>query len=135
MSEVAERKGDRKTRNRMLFLLVGAVALVIVAFYSLVDAYVLFQAGQAEQASFSLMIGFVILVFSGSVILRFRKYITLSRSPKAEVMSTVECEKCSFKEIRKFMKGDYVLKAVSSCPNCSESVVVTSIYIEDKANS
>jgi predicted RNA-binding Zn-ribbon protein involved in translation (DUF1610 family) len=135
VSEVAERKDERKKYPRMIFLLLGAIAMVILAFYSLVDAYVLFQAGNADQASFSLVIGVVILVSSVSVIVRFRKYLTLVRSPKAEVMSTVECEKCGFKEIRKFRKGDYVLKTVSDCPNCGEVAVVTSIYIEDKAHS
>ncbi|MFQ6076467.1 MAG: hypothetical protein ACE5Z5_10100 [Candidatus Bathyarchaeia archaeon] len=50
----------------------------------------------------------------------------------AEIFTTTECLKCGFKNIRRFVKGDYVLKTSDSCPKCDEPMTVTSIYTEEK---
>jgi hypothetical protein len=47
------------------------------------------------------------------------------------VVTITECEKCGFRNIRKFESGDYVLKTYDGCPKCEGQMVISSIYHEE----
>jgi len=49
-----------------------------------------------------------------------------------KVISTLECPKCDFKNIRDFQKDDYIFKKTGSCQKCNETMKITAIYREVK---
>lgn len=46
------------------------------------------------------------------------------------VVTTILCQKCGFKNVRDFQRGDYIFKEAEPCPKCSEKMSVASIYRE-----
>jgi uncharacterized ferredoxin-like protein len=51
--------------------------------------------------------------------------------PPPNVVTRIECQKCGFHQIRKFEKGDYVLKNASNCQKCAEPMLIVGIYVEE----
>jgi len=49
-----------------------------------------------------------------------------------DVLTTVECPKCGYKNSRDFRRGDYIFKIVEPCPKCNENMIVSSIYRKPK---
>jgi hypothetical protein len=48
------------------------------------------------------------------------------------VTTTIECKKCSFKNVREFQRGDYIFKEVEPCQKCNDKMLITAIYREVK---
>jgi len=46
------------------------------------------------------------------------------------VITTILCQKCGFKNVRDFQRGDYIFKEAEPCPKCNEKTSVASIYRE-----
>ncbi len=58
--------------------------------------------------------------------------IGLTKQPKSpNVVTRIECQKCGFHQIRKFVKGDFVLKSVKNCQKCEEPMLIMGIYVEE----
>ena len=55
----------------------------------------------------------------------------MAPKPPLKMLTTIECRKCGFKNVRPFAKGDYVFKAVENCQKCNEPMLITGIYIEE----
>lgn len=126
---------EQKKSINTIIILLGAIAIIFVAVYSLYDAFIIFQSGgDTNQANFSLIIGFITLILSFSVITRLRRGLSLSKKSEKKVVTRIECMKCGLKEIRKFNKGDYVLKLIENCNKCAEPKLITAIYAEEKEN-
>ncbi|MHA1961139.1 MAG: hypothetical protein ACW99U_12995 [Candidatus Thorarchaeota archaeon] len=54
------------------------------------------------------------------------------QKPPPPTVTEIRCDnsECTFKEIRDFEKGDYILKPVDApCPKCGGSMTVEGIYI------
>jgi hypothetical protein len=58
-----------------------------------------------------------------------RKRTTMKKEVQ-NIMTTTECGKCGFKNMRKFAKGDYVFKTLGNCGKCNEPMTITAIYAE-----
>ncbi|MFW6117205.1 MAG: hypothetical protein ACOC6G_01300 [Thermoproteota archaeon] len=58
-----------------------------------------------------------------------RKMKSLDIEPPT-IMTTVECRKCGFKNIREFERGDYIFKEMEPCQKCDENMLITAIYRE-----
>ena len=50
-----------------------------------------------------------------------------------EIITVTECQKCDFKNIRKFVKGDFVMKEADDCPKCKKPILITAIYQKPEA--
>jgi len=49
------------------------------------------------------------------------------------IITTIQCSKCGFKNIRDFQRGDYIFKETDQqCPKCNEKMSIASIYREVK---
>jgi uncharacterized ferredoxin-like protein len=47
--------------------------------------------------------------------------------------STVQCQKCGFKNVREFQKGDFVFKETTEmCPKDNLKMIIAAIYREVK---
>lgn len=125
---------EGKSAKRMSFASVAiiliALALSFFAFNQAMYAYVIEK--DVNQGTTLLMMG--VLGLSLSAYLLFQ---TRSRPPRfvfepQRVSTTLACQKCGFKNVRDFQRGDYIFKEVEACPKCGEGMMITSIYREKK---
>ena len=113
--------------------------LVIVLIVFILSLSALFMAVQAivEQTdvlnSYSfLAIGFVGLALSAYMLLQTRGRPSHMALELPRVLTTLECPKCDFKNIRDFQSEDYIFKETGSCQKCNENMKITAIYREVK---
>ena len=111
----------------LVFFILSLVALFI-AVESLIE-----QSGTLNSYSF-LLIGFFGLAISIYMLLQTRgkaMHVTLELP---RVITTLECPKCDFKNVRDFQRDDYIFKETGSCQKCNETMKITAIYREAKKN-
>ena len=117
--------------STFVFMIVLAVmALSIVAFGLAVNAYLV---GQSIVALWLVLIGVIAMTLSVYVLLQSRRAVVTMKLGPAKVMTTVECRKCGFKNVRDFQRGDYVYKELEPCQKCpDDKMIITTIYKEVK---
>ena len=52
-----------------------------------------------------------------------------------QVLTVELCDKCSFKKVRPFKKGDFINKKVGKCTQCKGDLFMTAIFLEDKEST
>ncbi len=84
-------------------------------------------------------ISYMLLLFGflGAAIVTYTLLQTRRRLAKLKIVippvtTTIECKKCSFKNVREFQRGDYIFKEVEPCQKCSDKMLITAIYREVK---
>jgi len=125
---------EAKSAKRMSLVSVAiiliALALSLIAFNQAIYAYMIEK--DVNQGTYLLMMG--VLGLSLSAYLLFQ---TRSRGPRfvfepQRVSATTSCEKCGFKNVRDFQRGDYIFKGAEACPKCGDGMMITSIYREKR---
>jgi hypothetical protein len=116
---------------------VSPFLLVIILIAFILSLSALFIAVQSiiEQAdswnSYSfLLIGFFGLVLSIYMLLQTRIKPMQATLDLPRVVTTLECPKCNFKNVRDFQRGDYMFKESGSCQKCNVPMKITAIYRE-----
>jgi len=120
----------RKISPFLLVIILIAFILSLSALYIAVNS-IIDQTDILNSYSF-LAIGFFGLALSVYMLLQTRgkpMHVTLEL-PK--VITTLECPKCDFKNIRDFQKEDYIFKETMPCQKCNETMRITAIYREAK---
>jgi len=122
------------TTNRIssfVFMIVVAVmVLSLVAFGLAAWAY---MAENLTSAVFLTITGVIAMTLSVYVLLQTRRTAATTKMAPPKVMTTVECRKCGFKNVRDFQRGDYVYKELEACQKCpEEKTIITAIYKEIK---
>jgi len=117
-------------------LRVSPFALVLIIVTAILSVFMIYQgietqAGRGE-GSYLLTLGAVMLAFSVYMLLQLRKNVVRLPLGAQKVISTILCQRCGFKSVRDFQRGDYVFKEVEPCPKCSERMMIASIYREVK---
>ena len=115
------------------FLLVAiliAFTLSISALYIAVDQ-IINQTDLTSSYSF-LAIGFFGLGITAYILFQTRKRPEPASLKKPKVLTTLECSKCDFKNIRDFERGDYIFKEAGPCQKCDQKMTITAIYREEK---
>jgi len=81
-----------------------------------------------------LLLGLTILALSAYMLFQTRKRMFRLGLEMQPLITTLLCQKCGFKNLRDFTRGDYVFKQVEEqCPKCSEKAfAISSIYREVK---
>jgi hypothetical protein len=84
-------------------------------------------------------IGYIVLLFGflGAAIatytlVQMRRRLSKLKIDVPPVTTTIECKKCSFKNVREFQRGDYIFKEVEPCQKCNDKMMITAIYREVK---
>jgi hypothetical protein len=116
----------------LLVLILVAFILSLAALYIAVQS-IIEQTGTLNSYSF-LLIGFFGLALSIYLLLQTRRqpmHVTLELP---RVITTLECPKCDFKNVRDFQRDDYIFKETGSCQKCNETMRITAIYREAKKN-
>jgi len=79
-----------------------------------------------------MLIGFIGLAISAYMLLQTQRKPSRAAFEMPKVITTILCQKCGFKNIRDFERGDYIFKETEPCPKCNEKMMIASIYREDK---
>jgi len=115
------------------------LTMILIAFVlSLTALYIAFDAllnqSEALDAYSFLAIGLGGLAFSVYMLLQIRGKPTQPTLELPRVLTTLECTKCDFKNIRDFQREDYIFKKAGSCQKCDETMTITAIYRQPKKN-
>lgn len=115
----------------ILMLILGAFIVSLAILFVAVDA--LFIQESEDINNYSLLaIGFFGLALSVYMLMQTRGTATNAASALPQVLTTLECPKCDFKNIRDFQRGDYIFKEEGTCQKCQEPMKITAIYREAK---
>lgn len=126
MSEPAA-SATTRVSSFVLMIIFITLALSLTALILAINA---FSYGNEVVAGYLLLIGFVGVALSTYVLLQSKKRIKSLKIETPPIMTTIECGKCGFKNVREFNRGDYVLKEVEPCQKCNENMMITAIYRE-----
>ena len=120
----------RRISPLLLTILLIAFVLSLTALYIAFDA-ILSQTEAMDAYSF-LAIGLGGLAFSVYMLFQTRGNPMQSVLEVPRVLTTLECPKCDFKNIRDFKRGDYIFKKEGTCQKCDETMTITGVYREPK---
>jgi len=127
MSETAP--STRKFSFFFLAIVFITLALSIAAFFQAYDAYML---GEIENVYFFVLIGVSGLALSTYMVFQTRRSALRLAFRPPRIATTILCQKCGFKNIRDFERGDFIFKGTEECPKCKEKTKITSIFREVK---
>jgi len=120
----------RKVSPFLLILILIGFILSLSALYVAADSLV--NQSESFDAYSWLAIGFGGLALSAYMLLQTRSKPMRTVLELPRVITTLECPKCDFKNIRDFQREDYIFKKAGSCQKCSETMTITAIYREEK---
>jgi hypothetical protein len=114
----------------LLVIILVAFVLSLTALYIAVES-IIEQTETLSSYSF-LFIGFFGLALSIYMLLQTRGKPMHLTIELPRVITTLECPKCDFKNVRDFQREDYIFKETGSCQKCNEPMKITAIYREAK---
>jgi len=120
----------RKISSLFLAVIVVTLGLSIVALYQAIESYRNYQ-------DFGAVLNFMMMGVFGLALSTYMLFQTRRRMLKLtvelqRVATTILCQKCGFKTIRDFQRGDYIFREAEACPKCNEKMLIASIYREVK---
>ena len=125
-----EESSQVKISTAFLVIIFLTLILSFIAIYISISAVI--WGGDYTGALSWLLIGFIGLSLATYMLYQTRRRIRILIKPQV-VMTTLLCEKCGFKNLREFKRGDYVFKETDEkCPKCNENMCITAIYREVK---
>lgn len=120
---------ERRLSSIIILIIIVALGLSVVAFYQAISEM---TYGDPTLGSYFALIGVMGIALLTYILFQTRRK-TLSLSLEAQqVATTILCQKCGFKSIRDFQRGDYIFKEAEECPKCNEKMTIASIYREVK---
>jgi hypothetical protein len=125
-------KGEpvRRVSSFYLVIIFGIFILSLSALYIAFDN-IINQIDLPSSYSF-LALGIFGLALSGYLLLQTRAKPKRVIVEMPRVITTLECPKCDFKNIRDFERGDYIFKETGPCQKCDDKMTITAIYREAK---
>ena len=112
--------------------------LLLVVFLTLALSFValIFGATVIEQNTEAswvlLLLGFLGVSLSTYVLFQTRRRLSKLKIVVPPVVTTIECKKCGFKNVREFQRGDFIFKEGEPCQKCNDKMLITAIYREVK---
>jgi len=131
MSEPAP--SGRRISPFLLAVLVITLLLSLFSIYQGLAEYLL-PNGDTGTGSFYMSIGMVTLALSIYMLLQTRRRMLRFVGMEIQPLSTtLQCQKCGFKNLREFQRGDFVFKQTDqTCPKDNEKLTISAIYREVK---
>jgi len=118
-------------RSLQSIIIMLAASLLVLSVYFIYEGFTAFKQGSADYI-YQLMTGMIGVAMSIYMLTQFTRRLHINRqAPPPEIVTVVECRKCGFKQVKKFTKGDYVLKSVENCQKCNEPMLIAGIYMEE----
>jgi hypothetical protein len=91
-----------------------------------------FSYGNEVAAGYLLLVGFLGVALSTYVLFQTRRRMLRLKIEVPTTLTTIECRKCGFKNVREFQRGDYIFKELEPCQKCTDKMMITAIYREVK---
>ena len=129
MTETAE-PPTRRISSIYLAIILVTLVLAVTALFVGVDVYS--KNPENASAGYYMLVGFIGLALSAYMLLQTRRKPSRVTLEMPRVITTIICQKCGFKNIRDFQRGDFIFKEAESCPKCNEKMMIASIYREVK---
>ena len=129
MTETAE-PPTRRISSIYLAIILVTLVLAVTALFVGVDVYS--KNPENASAGYYMLVGFIGLALSAYMLLQTRRKPSRVTLEMPRVITTIICQKCGFKNIRDFQRGDYIFKDAEPCPKCNEKMMIDSIYREVK---
>ncbi|MGD9130399.1 MAG: hypothetical protein PVH73_02355 [Candidatus Bathyarchaeota archaeon] len=114
----------------LLVIILVFFVLSLIALFIAVES-IIEQTDSLNSYSF-LIIGFFGLALSIYMLLQSRRKPMHGALELPRVITTLDCPKCDFKNVRDFQRDDYIFKKTGSCQKCNETMKITAIYREAK---
>jgi hypothetical protein len=129
MTKNATSTGNTKIST---FVLIAIYATLILSVVAIIVAVSAFYEGLIEVTIYLLAIGFIAMGLSGYYLFQSRKHVSNLKLDNPQILTSIECKKCSEKVTREFKRGDYVYKEMEKCPKCDSMGMIVAIYREVK---
>lgn len=124
---------EAETPRRRISYLFLAIIFITLALAALALYQAMIEFENAQDGTSLLLIGGSAVALSVYVLfLQTRRKSMHLEIKDQPVITTILCQKCGFKNVRDFQRGDYVFKETDPCPKCNEKMSVASIYREVK---
>ena len=120
----------RRISSYVFAVILVTLVLSLAALFFALEAYN--DPKEQTNAGVLLVIGFIGLALSTYMLLQTRRRVSRLALKIQPVVTTIVCQKCGFKNVREFERGDFIFKEVGPCPKCNDKLVVSAIYREIK---
>ena len=124
-------KTEPSIRNVSFFSIAMVLITVILSVVALFLGFATYESQDPSSLPY-MLIGFIGLAISAYLLLQTKRRPLKGAFEMPQVITTILCQKCGFKNIRDFERGDYIFKETDSCPKCNEKTMIASIYREVK---
>lgn len=128
-------KPNKTNANKISpFLLVVIMTTLVLALAFIYMGFQAYLGDQFEDGSLNLTFGMVLLAVAAYLLFQTKRRPVKVGVDSQPMNTTIICKKCGFKNIRKFQRGDYVLKKMDGpCPKCNEKMLeISAIFREVK---
>lgn len=125
-----EEKPKTKTPTLLSTIVSITIILSLVFFFLSFEA---FAKGEFDNGLWLALIGIIglgVSTFGVFLLLQTRKAVRELIMKPQKVLTELLCQKCGFKNVREFQRGDYILQVSEPCPKCNEKMIIDSIYHE-----
>jgi hypothetical protein len=112
------------------FVLLIIILTLVLSLTALIIALSTFESN-VIAAGWLTLIGALGVGISTYVLLQARRR-TQEKIATPPTLTTVECTKCGFKNVREFQRGDYIFKEAEKCEKCGNPTQIAAIYREVK---
>ncbi len=123
--------GEKTNSKAIPYFFFTILIIVALSLFAILTGINLFLQG-SDEGSYWILIGIGTLVISALMLSQTRKAMPQLVFEPERVSTTILCNKCGFKSLRDFQRGDYILKEAEPCPKCNEKMIIASIYREVK---
>ena len=114
---------------------IPSIFMIIVFVMLILSAAALYQVIEAYRSTRTLDLANIVLSLS-AITISVYMFFQLKAKPlklgfeMQEVLTTVECPKCGYRNTREFAGGDFIFKELEPCEKCNENKIISSIYLK-----
>lgn len=121
----------RRISPFLLAIIMITLVLSLASIYQGIDAY---MKDDSASGNLFLTMGITTLIISTYLWFQTRRRMLRLPIGMQPLNTTLECQKCGFKNVREFQRGDYIFKPTEDpCPKCNEkTMTIGSIFREVK---
>jgi cation transport ATPase len=131
MYEMSGTHASTPTARISTFLLMVVFITLALSFVALIFGISIIDQN-SETSTLLLLLGFLGVALSTYVLYQTRRRLSKLRIEAPPVVTTIECKKCGFKNVREFQRGDFIFKEGEPCQKCNDKMLITAIYKEVK---
>lgn len=124
-------KAEPPKANISFFSIIMVLITVVLSVIALFIGFTTYESQDLSALPY-MLIGFIGLAISAYLLLQTKRKPLRGTFEMPQVVTTILCQKCGFKNIRDFERGDYIFKETEPCPKCNDNMMIAAIYREVK---